>query len=92
MFDPTPHTGIAIILYAFYHTWQRWLWNGLEIVVAVSDKVPPRPEAFFSEDGKSRIEDSARFDVGDMQAPLDLARRLLDTAPPEVTRLFDGPA
>ncbi|MFW2349463.1 hydroxymethylbilane synthase [Qipengyuania sp.] len=44
--------------------------------------------AIFSPDGKVRIADSADFVAGDESAPLDLARRLLDQAPPEVAAHF----
>ena len=44
--------------------------------------------AIFSPDGATRIGDSSVFAAGDAQAPFDLARRLLDQAPPEVTRHF----
>lgn len=44
--------------------------------------------AIFSPDGKVRIADSAAFVAGDESAPLDLAGRLLDQAPPEVAAHF----
>ncbi len=44
--------------------------------------------AIFSPDGTIRIADSASFVAGDQSAPLDLARRLLDQAPPAVAAHF----
>ncbi|WP_324826823.1 hydroxymethylbilane synthase [Qipengyuania zhejiangensis] len=44
--------------------------------------------AIFSPDGKVRIGDEARFEAGDTQAPLDLARALLNESPPEITAHF----
>lgn len=48
--------------------------------------------AIFSECGSVRVEDSQSFAIGDDEAPLALARRMLDASPPEVLRLFDGTA
>ncbi len=44
--------------------------------------------AIFSPDGKIRIAESADFAAGDDGGPLDLARRLLDRAPPAVAAHF----
>ena len=44
--------------------------------------------AIFSPDGTVRIADAAEFEVGDDQAPLELARTLLNNAPPEVAEHF----
>ncbi len=44
--------------------------------------------AIFSPDGAVRIADAAEFEVGDDQAPLELARTLLNNAPPEVAEHF----
>lgn len=44
--------------------------------------------AIFSPDGAVRIADTARFATGDRQAPLDLARALLEAAPSAVTDHF----
>lgn len=44
--------------------------------------------AIFSPDGKLRIAETAEFAAGDGQAPLDLAKALLDKAPSEVTDHF----
>ena len=44
--------------------------------------------AIFSPDGTVRIDDAAEFEVGDGQAPLELARTLLNNAPPEVAEHF----
>ncbi|WP_369027063.1 hydroxymethylbilane synthase [Qipengyuania sp. RANM35] len=46
--------------------------------------------AIYSADGSVRVEEAATFDDGDNNAPLELARKLLGSAPPEVVRLFDG--
>ena len=48
--------------------------------------------AIYSADGAVRIEEAMTFAAIDRAAPLEIARRLLDAAPPEVTRLFDGAA
>lgn len=48
--------------------------------------------AIFSPDGKVRIADGASFEIEDRTAPLDLARSLLDTAPPAVAVHFGGAA
>ena len=47
--------------------------------------------AIFSPDGTVRIGDESEFAAGDDEAPLVLARRLLDRAPPEVTAHFGQP-
>ena len=47
--------------------------------------------AIFSPDGTVRIGDESEFAAGDDEAPLVLARRLLDRAPPEVTAPFGPP-
>ena len=47
--------------------------------------------AIFSPDGTVRIGDESEFAAGDDEAPLVLARRLLDRAPPEVTAHFGPP-
>ena len=44
--------------------------------------------AIFSPDGTVRIADAAEFEVGDDQAPLELARTLLNNAPPDVAEHF----
>ncbi|QPC98015.1 hydroxymethylbilane synthase [Qipengyuania soli] len=46
--------------------------------------------AIYSADGSVRVEEAATFGDGDNNAPLELARKLLGSAPPEVVRLFDG--
>ncbi|QKG72467.1 hydroxymethylbilane synthase [Erythrobacter mangrovi] len=48
--------------------------------------------AIFSADGAVRVVDEVRFETGDDAAPLALASRLLAAAPPEVRKLFEGPA
>ncbi|MBX7495303.1 hydroxymethylbilane synthase [Qipengyuania sp. 6B39] len=48
--------------------------------------------AIYSSDGATRIADEARFAAGDCDAPLALARRLLEAASPEVRALFEGEA
>ncbi len=48
--------------------------------------------AIFSPDGKVRIADDTCFEIEDRTAPLDLARSLLDTAPPAVAVHFGGAA
>ncbi len=48
--------------------------------------------AIFSPDGKVRIADDANFEMEDRTAPLDLARSLLDAAPPAVAVHFGGAA
>ncbi len=45
--------------------------------------------AIFSPDGTVRIADDTEFAIGDDQAPLELAHRLLSTAPPEVAVHFE---
>lgn len=47
--------------------------------------------AIFSPDGTVRIGDESEFAAGDDEAPLVLARRLLDRAPPAVTAYFGQP-
>ena len=44
----------------------------------------------FSEDGSEMIQDKARFDCGDDDTPAELARRMLDNAPPSIRSLFPG--
>ena len=44
----------------------------------------------FSEDGADHIADTARFAVGDLDAPAELARALLDRAPLSIRKLFEG--
>jgi hydroxymethylbilane synthase len=44
----------------------------------------------FSEDGRERITDEARFAQSDREAPAALARAMLKRAPPEIARLFGG--
>lgn len=44
----------------------------------------------YSEDGRERIADEARFGTGDIEAPAALARAMLKRAPPEIARLFGG--
>ena len=46
--------------------------------------------AIFSPDGRERIEHERSFDRDDRDAPLALARRLLDDAPAEITEHFEG--
>ncbi len=46
--------------------------------------------AIFSPDGADRVEREADFDADNAQAPLDLARGLLEQAPPTVTEHFTG--
>lgn len=43
----------------------------------------------LSEDGTERIAETARFAVGDVEAPAALARRMLAAAPPAIRRLFE---
>jgi hypothetical protein len=42
----------------------------------------------FSEHGREMVEDRAVFDCGDHEAPADLARSLLASAPESIRRLF----
>ena len=42
----------------------------------------------FSEDGSEMIQDKARFECGDCDTPADLARRMLEKAPPSIRSLF----
>ena len=44
----------------------------------------------LSEDGADEVVDSARFAVGDLDAPAALARAMLDRAPGSIRHLFDG--
>jgi hydroxymethylbilane synthase len=44
----------------------------------------------FSEDGSEMVEDRVVFDCGDLQAPAELARKLLATAPESIRSLFGG--
>jgi hydroxymethylbilane synthase len=44
----------------------------------------------FSEDGSDMVEDRAVFDCGDRQAPAELARKLLASAPQSIRGLFAG--
>ena len=44
----------------------------------------------LSEDGSERIAEEARFAVGDLESPALLARAMLERAPPEIRRLFEG--
>lgn len=59
----------------------RWIGTDLELRAAI-----------FSEDGMARVEDRIAFAAGDKDAPLELARRLLDAAPEEIGQLFEGMA
>jgi hydroxymethylbilane synthase len=43
----------------------------------------------LSEDGGLRLAETARFAVGDLDAPAAIARRLLSEAPPAIRRLFE---
>jgi hydroxymethylbilane synthase len=44
----------------------------------------------LSEDGSERIAESARFAVGDLEAPAALAQAMLAKAPPSIRSLFEG--
>jgi hydroxymethylbilane synthase len=44
----------------------------------------------LSEDGSEHLAERARFAVGDLDAPADLARRMLAKAPPSIRSLFEG--
>ena len=44
----------------------------------------------FSEDGSEMVEDRAVFDCDDLAAPEALARKLLDSAPESIRKLFEG--
>ncbi len=44
----------------------------------------------LSEDGSERIAETAQFAVGDLEAPAELARRMLAEAPTGIRRLFEG--
>jgi len=46
----------------------------------------------LSEDGADHIAETARFAVGDLVAPAQLARALLERAPPSIRSLFEGAA
>ena len=46
--------------------------------------------ALFSPDGALRVEDSARFAASDTATPLELARRLLASAPEGIAAFFHG--
>jgi hydroxymethylbilane synthase len=43
----------------------------------------------FSEDGREMVEDRVVFDCGDRQAPAELARKLLASAPESIRSLFE---
>ena len=43
----------------------------------------------FSEDGSEMIQDKARFECGDCDTPAELARRMLEKAPPSIRSLFN---
>ena len=44
----------------------------------------------LSEDGGERVAEAARFPVGDLETPAELARAMLAKAPPSIRRLFEG--
>ena len=44
----------------------------------------------LSEDGADEVVDSARFAIGDLDAPAELARAILGRSPPSIRRLFNG--
>jgi hydroxymethylbilane synthase len=44
----------------------------------------------LSEDGSEHRAETARFPVGDLDAPAALAGRMLAGAPPSIRRLFEG--
>ena len=44
----------------------------------------------FSEDGSEMVEDRALFDCGDTKTPEAMARRLLESAPDSIRRLFEA--
>jgi hydroxymethylbilane synthase len=44
----------------------------------------------FSADGADHVRESARFAVGDMEAPAALARAMLDRAPNSIRSLFES--
>lgn len=44
----------------------------------------------LSEDGREHLVETARFSVGDLEAPAALAYRMLAAAPPSIRRLFEG--
>jgi hydroxymethylbilane synthase len=43
----------------------------------------------LSEDGEERLTETARFPVGDVDAPAALGRKLIADAPPAIRRLFE---
>jgi len=43
----------------------------------------------FSEDGRQHLAETARFSVGDLSAPAELAKAMLAAAPPSIRRLFE---
>jgi len=61
------------------------------LALVEGDEIAFRCE-LFSEDGADHIADTARFAVGDLVAPADLARALLDRASPAIRKLFEGAA
>ena len=44
----------------------------------------------LSEDGSDHLKESARFALGDLDAPAELARQMLLEAPLSIRRLFEG--
>jgi hydroxymethylbilane synthase len=44
----------------------------------------------LSEDGREQLSETARFQIGDLDAPTALAHRMLGDAPPSIRRLFEG--
>ena len=44
----------------------------------------------LSEDGSKRLAETARFAVGDLDGPAELARQMLAVAHPSIRRLFEG--
>ena len=42
----------------------------------------------LSEDGSEQISEEARFDIGDLEAPAELAMKMLSAAPASIRRLF----
>ncbi|MCF2514923.1 hydroxymethylbilane synthase [Sphingomonas sp. G124] len=44
----------------------------------------------LSVDGRHRIAEAAHFAVGDLESPASLAQAMLERAPPEIRRLFEG--
>ncbi|AXK43109.1 hydroxymethylbilane synthase [Erythrobacter aureus] len=60
-------------------------------IAALSHRIGERMSlnaAIFSPDGKVRIAGNTEFAIGDENAPFDLAKSLLDGAPPEVAEHF----